>query len=116
MYGYLPPDLFENVVEFVTGGYEYRKRLNAVRKIQKWYRKYSSRDDNGDYDKQIFLRQFVREYTLEMALIYPLLAKNKIALYMSDHIGELPQFTKKSEVVSWVIENLNETQISLVGF
>ena len=114
------PELSEKVTEFLVGDKIFLNKKCAAYKIARWYKTFPNLnyfDDNRS--KSFFVRLMMREYTTEQILNYPIFARNKMRLYLSNFVPEFNPDNKpitKVSVVRWIVDNLDEPDLALVGF
>lgn len=109
--GYLPPEMYMNVVEFLRGTPEHRKQKNAADKIARWYQKHKHIDE---YTKSGMVRQIIWSYDDETLLNYPTFANSKMALYSPTRYP-VREFNSRSQVRNWIVEHMTVKDITLVG-
>ncbi len=121
----LSNDVLKTVYSMGAYNKEQLFKILAAKKIQSWYRK-KLRDANQKDEGEGFsmagvlrernttmslqIRMILKEYTQSMLMGYPNFAMNKIG------IQEPFMGTKKSDVVKWIITNMNKQQMNYVGF
>jgi hypothetical protein len=111
--GYLPPEMYSEIAEFLLGSKEYR----VARTIQRWWRSHKVAFENEDEcSKSTFVRLMMKNYNDEELFQYPTFAKNKVAMYCTTHLGELPTFHKRSEVQKWIVDSMDMENLYLVGY
>jgi len=109
-------------VIYSMGAYTKEQLIQKVsaKVIQKWYLKkideYNEEEtcfnisDAFKNNKSKSIRLINREYNTQMLMDYPAFAQNKVG------IQEPFSGTKRSDVIKWMVENMNGSQLSYVGF
>lgn len=112
--GYLPLEIFSEVMEFLQGTPHQIQKRNAARKILRWYRNIPTSEDI--YLKTDIVRQILRKYNDETLFNYPQFANSKMGLY-SPQRYPLPRegFTRRSQVRDWIVEHMTVRDLALVG-
>lgn len=113
-YEYLPPGMHSRIAEFLLGTREYMQNKNATNKIIKWWNK-NKKLDEEDWCYNTSVRKIMLETNDQQLFDYPTFAINKLRLYSSDVLEEPPQFTKRSQVLEWILNNLDKHSIAIVG-
>jgi len=83
------------------------KRGLFAKKIQKWYRKYNNKYPS---EKSMYIRLKLLDYTNEMWNEYPTFSIQKI-----NHITPYTGNGKKSDIIKWMIKNLDKKTIAAIG-
>jgi hypothetical protein len=109
-------------VIYSMGAYTKEQLIQKVsaKVIQKWYLnkidEYNEEEtcfnisDSFKNNKSKSIRLINREYNTQMLMDYPTFAQNKVG------IQEPFSGTKRSDVIKWMVENMNGSQLSYVGF
>ena len=108
------PNIFSEIMEFINGTPEYIQKNKSSKKIQEWWK--DQYLDPNEYSKKEYIRSMLRMYTKQMFLEFPQFAIWKMALYSGKVLQPVPtELTKKSQSIKWVMDNLDEDDLLIIG-
>lgn len=116
---FVPDEIRSEIFGFMRGDPDFQKKKNATRKILRWYRKspkVGQDEDDVEYNMAYLIRTMLKVYDDDIMMRYPEFAFNKIRLYSSKEIETPPRNpTKRIQVIRWILANLDEEDMMLVG-
>ena len=116
---------FQNcaVTDFLVGDKEYLSKKCAINKIMKWYKRYPIVNDSEElddiYTRSYLIRIIIFNYEKINIQTYPSFAIGKMAMYSPKVLEPFDHETStvtKSMVLKWMLRNLDEYDLALIGY
>lgn len=116
--GYLPPEIYQEVAEFLLGNRKYQERKHAATTISRWYRSRGRWNEYRHPGMNMFLRTMIAIFDEHDYAIYPVYIVNKLRM---ENIDEVEDFEgtigldKPSKVIKWVMNNMSCLHLAMFG-